>query len=73
MAKIKKGILGPLSGKLGPVIGGMWKTIAYIRIAPSKKAKKQAYCWPNSYAGKNEVYQQLSSSFSCVHYGGHEE
>lgn len=41
MAKIKKGILGPLSGKLGPVIGGMWKTIAYIRIAPSRKAKSK--------------------------------
>lgn len=31
MAKIKKGILGAFSGKVGPVIGGMWKNIAYIR------------------------------------------
>ena len=32
MAKIKAGILGPLSGKLGPVIGGTWKGIPYIRM-----------------------------------------
>ncbi|SFH00441.1 DUF6266 family protein [Pedobacter insulae] len=41
MAKIKKGILGPLSGKLGPVIGGTWKTISYLRIAPPKSNKSK--------------------------------
>lgn len=41
MAKLKKGILGPISGKIGPVIGGTWKTIAYIRaVSPKKTAKR---------------------------------
>jgi len=31
MAKIKSGVLGPLSGKLGPVTGGTWKGIPYLR------------------------------------------
>lgn len=39
MAKIKNGILGPLSGRIGPVIGGVWKKIAYIRKV-SEKPKK---------------------------------
>jgi hypothetical protein len=39
MAKIKKGILGPLSGKLGPVIGGMWKTIAYLKAVSKSPSK----------------------------------
>lgn len=31
MARIKQGIFGPLSGKLGPVIGSTWKGIPYIK------------------------------------------
>jgi len=42
MAKIKNGILGPLSGKLGPVIGGTWKNIAYIRAVPQITKKRSA-------------------------------
>lgn len=41
MAKIKNGILGPVSGKIGPVIGGMWKTIAYIRAVPNTDVKRE--------------------------------
>ncbi|MES2418340.1 MAG: DUF6266 family protein [Bacteroidota bacterium] len=41
MAKIKKGILGPVSGKVGPVIGGMWKTIAYIKVLPNVASKSK--------------------------------
>ncbi|WP_316815852.1 DUF6266 family protein [Pedobacter nyackensis] len=37
MAKLKKGIFGPLSGKLGNVIGSSWKGIAYIREETEKK------------------------------------
>lgn len=39
MAKIMKGILGAISGKIGPVIGGIWKGIPYVRQRP-KKVKK---------------------------------
>jgi len=38
MAKISKGILGGLSGKVGNVIGGSWKGIDYLRIKPNRVA-----------------------------------
>lgn len=41
MAKIRKGILGPVSGTIGPVVGGIWKGIPYVRTKPKKKKKKQ--------------------------------
>lgn len=40
MAKLTKGIFGPISGKLGPVVGGTWKGIAYLREASKIKKKK---------------------------------
>jgi hypothetical protein len=41
MAKIKHGILGPLSGKLGPVIGGVWKGIPYLKMVPDEPKEKK--------------------------------
>lgn len=38
MAKFKQGILGPISGKIGPVIGASWKGISYLRLVPIKKS-----------------------------------
>lgn len=43
MAKIKKGILGPLSGKLGPVIGSTWKGVSYLKTVPRTTAKNQTF------------------------------
>lgn len=40
MAKIRKGILGPVSGTIGPIVGATWKGISYIRTKPKKKKKK---------------------------------
>lgn len=40
MAKIRKGILGPVSGGIGPVVGATWKGIPYIRTKPKKKRRK---------------------------------
>lgn len=37
MAKLKHGIFGPLSGKLGPLVGATWMGIPYVR----EKAKKK--------------------------------
>jgi hypothetical protein len=34
MGKIKSGILGGFSGKVGPVVGGAWKGINYVRSSP---------------------------------------
>ncbi|MEJ7558396.1 MAG: DUF6266 family protein [Pedobacter sp.] len=39
MAKIRKGILGPVSGTLGPIVGGTWKGIPYIKMISQKKPK----------------------------------
>jgi len=36
MGKIRKGILGGFSGKVGTVIGSSWKGIAYMRSLPQK-------------------------------------
>lgn len=41
MAKIRKGIFGPISGKLGPVVGATWNGIPYLRQASEKKKKKR--------------------------------
>lgn len=40
MAKMKMGILGPLSGKIGPVIGGVWKGTAYLKAKPKSDKKR---------------------------------
>jgi hypothetical protein len=36
MGRIKKGILGGFSGKIGTVVGANWKQIAYMRSLPQK-------------------------------------
>jgi hypothetical protein len=41
MAKLKNGILGAISGKLGPVTGGTWKGIPYLRMNPEPGANSQ--------------------------------
>lgn len=38
MARIGKGILGGVSGKVGNVVGGNWKGIDYLRILPASVA-----------------------------------
>jgi len=37
MAIINKGILGPISGTVGTVIGGSWKGISYLRSQPTSR------------------------------------
>ncbi|RTL56345.1 MAG: hypothetical protein EKK37_17910 [Sphingobacteriales bacterium] len=37
MGKINKGILGPVSGTVGTVIGGSWKGISYLRSQPTSR------------------------------------
>lgn len=39
MGRIKKGILGPFSGKIGTVIGASWYGIDYMRALPRKSNK----------------------------------
>lgn len=41
MARLPKGIFGPLYGKLGPVVGATWNGIPYVRSKPKKKRKKR--------------------------------
>ncbi|RYF26681.1 MAG: hypothetical protein EOO42_00915 [Flavobacteriales bacterium] len=41
MAKARSGILGPFSGKIGPIVGSSWKNIAYIRSVPKSDGTKK--------------------------------
>jgi hypothetical protein len=40
MARLSKTNAGAFSGAIGPVIGGSWRGIAYIRAKPGKRKKK---------------------------------
>ncbi len=40
MGRIRKGILGPVEGTVGTVVGATWKGISYIRSMPAKGSKK---------------------------------
>lgn len=42
MGKIKKGILGGFSGKVGNVIGSSWKGISYMRSMPQNVAQTRS-------------------------------
>jgi hypothetical protein len=39
MARYKNGINGPVSGKVGTVVGASWRGIDYLRSRPGKKSK----------------------------------
>jgi len=39
MARITKGILGPVSGTVGTVVGSSWKDIYYLKSQPSTKKR----------------------------------
>jgi hypothetical protein len=40
MAKLNNGILGPMTGKAGPLIGSSWKGIPYVKARPRKRTKR---------------------------------
>jgi hypothetical protein len=50
MAKINKGIFGPLTGKIGSFIGSTWLGIPYLKKAPvkDKNSKRSAAQIANS-------------------------
>lgn len=39
MAKLTSGIFGPISGKVGGLVGASWKNISYVRSKPQKTIK----------------------------------
>lgn len=54
MARLPKGILGPITGKVGPVVGAVWKgVVPYVRLRPKKKKNKKRKKSPAQHA--NEV------------------
>lgn len=57
MARLNSSIYGPVSGKLGPVIGATWKGQPYLRSRPRKRGKKR---------GVRE--KQNQNKFSQAHY-----
>jgi hypothetical protein len=50
MGQISKGILGPVSGTVGTVIGATWKGISYLRSQPNKRKRTSTV---------NQIDQQL--------------
>ncbi|MEJ7556656.1 MAG: DUF6266 family protein [Pedobacter sp.] len=59
MAKIKQGLFGPLTGKLGSVVGSSWMGIPYLKKAqkyvknpkrsPAQKANNQKFAYVNEW------------------------
>jgi hypothetical protein len=59
MAKIKQGLFGPLTGKLGSVVGSSWMGIPYLKKAqkyvkdpkrsPAQKANNQKFAYVNAW------------------------
>jgi hypothetical protein len=42
MAKLIKGLLAELSGKIGPIVAATWKGIPYLRVRPSNSRKRKS-------------------------------
>ena len=60
MATYKNGILGPFSGKVGPVVGVNYKGISVIRTAPKKSTKPATPLQLIQQAKISKVMQLLS-------------
>jgi len=56
MAKLLKGIFGPVSGKLCSVVGASWKSIAYLRSLPKKKNAKQTIPYAYIAQGNQNIF-----------------
>jgi len=41
LAKLTRDILGPLTGKLGNLVGQSWKKIHYVKPAPKKSRNRR--------------------------------
>lgn len=57
MARLPKGMLGEVQGKVGPVVGCTWKGKAYVRALPKKRTGKPS-----------EGSLRSQSDFSVMHY-----
>lgn len=55
MGRISKGILGPVSGTVGTVVGSTWKGISYVRSQPASKKHEPTV---------NQLDQQLKFSIT---------
>lgn len=54
MAKLPKGIFGPLSGKIGPVVGATWNGQPYLRQVPRLKKRKKLIKSPAQLANETK-------------------
>ena len=41
MARLTKGVYGPVSGAMGPLMASIWKGQPYLKTRPSKRSKKR--------------------------------
>ncbi|HMH31774.1 MAG TPA: DUF6266 family protein [Puia sp.] len=40
MGKLLNGLYGPITGKIGPLVGSTWKGIPYVKSAPKRRSEK---------------------------------
>lgn len=64
MARLSSGILGPIHGKLGSVVGAVWKKTAYVRSMPTEtKEGKRATIAQRACREKFKFVQQWLTPF----------
>jgi hypothetical protein len=64
MGRIKKGILGGFSGKVGSVVGASWKSIDYIRSLPASVRNPRTPAQVNQRSKFATVIKFLTNRFS---------
>jgi len=65
MGKIKKGILGGFSGKVGTVVGANWKSISYMRSLP-QKVKNPRTLLQRKQRGKFSIVMELLKPLTAI-------
>lgn len=69
MGVIKQGILGPFSGKVGTVVGAIWKGIGTIRALPASVANPRTEGQVNQRTKFTAVVEFLQPSLAFVQQG----
>ena len=69
MGKIKQGILGPFSGKVGTVVGAIWKGIGTIRALPASVANPKTEGQVNQRTKFTAVVEFLQPSLAFIQQG----
>lgn len=69
MGKIKQGILGALSGKVGSVVGSSWKGIHYLRAMPSSMTNPRTPGQQNTRKKMDLIVKFLRACITMIRIG----